>query len=56
MESGGIKLSREALDEFKAIYEAEFDEKLTDERAKETALRVLRFFRILTRPPAGPSR
>jgi len=41
------QLSREAIDEFKAIYRDEFGEELSDDKVQEIALRLLRFFRIL---------
>jgi hypothetical protein len=50
---GGMKtphqLSREAMDEFKAIYQEEFGEVLSDDEVKEIATRLLRFFGVLTR-------
>jgi hypothetical protein len=42
-------LSREAIDEFKAIYQEEFGETLTDDEVREIALRLLRFFGVLTK-------
>lgn len=47
------QLSREAIEEFKAIYEEEFGNRLTDEEVQEIALRLLRFFGILNRPIQG---
>ena len=44
------QLSREAIEEFKAIYKDEFGEELTDEQVQEIALRLLRFFGILEKP------
>ena len=41
------QLNREAIDEFKAIYQQEFGELLSDEKVQEIALRLLRFFGIL---------
>ena len=41
------QLSRQAIDEFKAIYEEEFGRLLTDEEVQEIAFRLLRFFGIL---------
>ena len=41
------QLSREAIDEFKAIYQQEFGELLSGEEVQEIALRLLRFFGIL---------
>jgi hypothetical protein len=53
------QLSREAIEDFKAIYEVEFDEKLSDAAAQEMALRVLRLFALMAKPlpaqAAGPS-
>jgi len=51
---GGMKtpqqLSREAIEEFKAIYQEEFGETLSDDEVQEIALRLLRFFGILNQP------
>ena len=44
------QLSREAMEEFRAIYEEEFGQKLTDDEVQEIAMRLLRFFGILNRP------
>jgi hypothetical protein len=44
------QLSREAIDEFKAIYEDEFGKRLSDDEVREIALRLLRFFGILAQP------
>ena len=44
------QLSREAIDEFKAIYQEEFGKSLTDDEAQEIALRLLRFFGNLNQP------
>jgi len=43
------QLSREAIDEFKAIYQEEFGETLSDDEVQEIAMRLLRFFGILTK-------
>ena len=43
------QLSREAIDEFKAIYQDEFGDLLSDEEVQEIATRLLRFFGILTK-------
>ena len=45
------QLSRQAIDEFKAIYQEEFGQSLSDDEVKEIAVRLLRFFGILIRPP-----
>jgi len=47
------QLSRQAIEEFKAIYQEEFGQTLSDDEVKEIAMRLLRFFGILVRPPAG---
>ena len=44
------QLSREAIDEFKAIYQEEFGKTLSDDEVQEIAIRLLRFFGILVRP------
>jgi hypothetical protein len=44
------QLSREAIEEFKAIYQEEFGKKLTDDEVQEIAVRLLRFFGVLKRP------
>jgi hypothetical protein len=46
------QLSREAIKEFKAIYQKEFGQSLTDDEVQEIALRLLRFFGILNQPIA----
>jgi len=47
------QLSREAIDEFKAIYREEFGQLLSDDEVEEIALRLLRFFGILSEPSSG---
>jgi hypothetical protein len=52
------QLSRQAIDEFKAIYQEEFGETLNDDEVQEIAQRLLRFFGILNDPnpdKTGPS-
>jgi hypothetical protein len=41
------QLSREAIEEFRTIYEEEFGKRLTDDQVQEIALRLLRFFGVL---------
>ena len=57
LECGAMKtpqqLSRQAIDEFKAIYEEEFGQSLSDDEVREIAIRLLRFFGILVRPLPG---
>ncbi len=43
-------LSRQAIGEFKAIYQEEFRQNISDDEAQEIALRLLRVFDILLRP------
>lgn len=45
------QLGREALDEFKAAYQEEFGEAISDAQAHEMAVRLLRFFGVLAKPP-----
>jgi hypothetical protein len=47
------QLSREAIDEFKAIYQHEFGRELSDDEVQEIAIRLLRFFGILAKPSTG---
>lgn len=47
------QLSREAIDSFKAIYQEEFGEVLSDDEVEEIAMRLLRFFGILTKGNTG---
>ena len=42
------QLSREAIEEFRNIYEEEFGKRLSDDEVQHIALRLLRFFGILT--------
>jgi hypothetical protein len=44
------QLSKEAIEEFKAIYEDEFHQCLSDDEVREIAIRLLRFFGILAQP------
>ena len=44
------QLSSKAIEEFKAIYQEEFGETLSDDEVREIATRLLRFFGILNRP------
>ena len=45
--------SRQAIDEFKAVFQEEFGQSLSDAEVQEIALRLLRFFGILVRPIPG---
>jgi len=44
------QLSRQAIDEFRAIYLDEFGVTLSDDEVQEIARRLLRFFGILLKP------
>ena len=44
------QLSREAINEFKVIYQEEFGRELSDDEVQEIAIRLLRFFGILVSP------
>jgi hypothetical protein len=43
------QLSREAIEEFRAIYQEEFGEILSDDEVQEIAMRLLHFFGILNK-------
>lgn len=47
-----MRLSPEAIREFKEIYEVEFGEQLSNVQAEQGALRLLTLFRTLSRPSA----
>jgi len=44
-----MQLSKEALEEFKRIYEAEFEEKISDQEATEKATRLINLMRVIYR-------
>jgi len=44
------QLSREAIEDFKAIYQDEFGQELSDDEVQKIALRLLRLFGILQTP------
>jgi hypothetical protein len=44
------QLSRQAIEEFRTIYQEEFGQILSDDEIQEIAIRLLRFFGILHRP------
>lgn len=50
------QLSREAIEEFKAVYEDEFGESLTEDEVQEMAVRLVHFFGILLKPTRVPLR
>jgi hypothetical protein len=47
------RLSREAIEEFKSIYQDEFGEELSDDEVQEIATRLLRFFGVLNKEDGG---
>jgi hypothetical protein len=44
------QLSRQAIEDFRAIYQDEFGNRLSDDEIQEIATRLLRFFGILVEP------
>ena len=40
-------LSQKAIADFKRIWKEEFNQELTDEKAKEVGVRLLNFFKVL---------
>ena len=45
-----MKLTKEAIEEFKSIYQEEFGEILPDDEAYEKASNLLRLFKVIYRP------
>jgi len=45
-----MKLSKKALDEFKAIYKAEYGVELSDGEALDKGIRLLRLFKAVYKP------
>lgn len=45
-----MRLSKEAIEEFKEIYLREFGQKITDEEAQELGLNLISLFKIICRP------
>jgi hypothetical protein len=48
------QLSHETIEEFKAIYQEEFGEVLSDDEVQEIAMRLLRFFGIMNKGKQQP--
>ena len=46
-----MRLSKNALEDFKRIYQEEFGEPLSDFEADEMGFRLLRLFQMLSTPP-----
>lgn len=45
-----MRLSKEAIEEFKEIYYQEFGERISDEEAQELGASLLSLFKIIYRP------
>ena len=45
-----MKLSRKAIDEFKAIYREEFGKEISDDTAQEMGLGLLKLLKLLLTP------
>jgi hypothetical protein len=45
-----MKLSQKAIDEFKAIYREEFGDEISDDKAQEMGLGLLKLLRLLLTP------
>ena len=48
------QLSKEAIEEFRAIYREEFGKELSDDEVDEMGMRVLRLFHLLEQPEKEP--
>lgn len=55
MQNNTQRLSAEAIQELRDIFEEEFDDVLTDDEIEEMGLRLLRFFSILVKEPDRPA-
>lgn len=55
MQNKTQRLSAEAINELRDIFEEEFDDVLTDDEIEEMGLRLLRFFSILIKEPDKPA-
>jgi hypothetical protein len=49
------QLSQQAIEEFRAIYQEEFGQTLSDDDVQEIAMRLLRFFGVLRPIARGTS-
>ena len=49
-------LSKEAVEEFKKIYFEQYQEELSDEKAYDLAMKVLRLFELLLKPEPPPKK
>jgi hypothetical protein len=47
------QLSRQAIEEFRTIFQEEFGKRLSDGEIQEIAVRLLQFFGILVEPEVG---
>lgn len=51
-----MRISKERIEEFKKIYQNQFGEEISDEKAYELALPILHLFQVICRPlPKGHS-
>ncbi|HEX3033940.1 MAG TPA: hypothetical protein VHT73_02260 [Thermodesulfobacteriota bacterium] len=48
-----MRLSKEAIEEFKEIYRKKFGEVISDEEAYEKGLRLLRLFKLIYQSNSG---
>ena len=49
-----MRLSKQAIDDFKQIYFLEFKIKLSDEETNKKAVKILKFMKLIYKPiPAG---
>jgi len=52
-----MRLSKEAIEEFKEIYQREFGETISDEKAQELGQNLISLFKIIYRPiPANQNK
>jgi hypothetical protein len=49
-----MRPSKETLDEFMHLYEAEFNETLTEEEATEMWVRIMELYLVIYRKPVNP--
>ena len=47
---GGMRLSQQAIEDFKKIFKKEYGEDISDAEAEEMAIRFLRLFSLIYRP------
>jgi len=47
---GGMRLSQQAIEDFKKVYKKEYGEDISDAEAEEMATRFLRLFNLIYQP------